>query len=76
MIISRHTTFHARLAVKRPNIYLSFQFQLLLLLYTLFPFLNNSIYIPGITQREQAAKYKKPLIYIWAEPVAKAMFGS
>ena len=35
MIISQHTTFHARLAVKGPNIYLSFQFQRLPLLSTL-----------------------------------------
>lgn len=63
MIISQHTTFHARLAVKGPNIYLSFQSQRPLLLYTVVV-CNESIYVAGISQGEQTAKYQTALIYI------------
>lgn len=75
MIISQHTTFHARLAVKGLNIYLSFQARRLLLLNTA-QFCNESIYAPEITQGEQTTIYKTPLIYTWAEPRAKDMFVS
>lgn len=70
MIISQHSTFHARLAVKGPDIYLSFQSQLfffLLLsqfLVAFFFFWNESIYVPGVSQGEQTFKHKTPLIYI------------
>lgn len=61
MIISRRTTFHARLAVKGANIYLSVPSRRLLLLVF---FCYGSIYVPGISQVDQTAKYKPALIYI------------